>query len=248
MSILRSILFSFIFISYPALCFGQLTAGVDSISNNNSNTQQTSLLKKMILPAALTGSAILINKSKFEQDLQPKIYRNLTTNIDNYTRYAPLAGVFIADCIGIEAENHWFDQTKNATFSLLLTQFITKGLKANIDKERPDSTDYRAFPSGHTSTAFASATVLYEEFKNTAPFLAYSGYAFALATGYLRMAQNKHWLSDVLMGAAIGTAVTKIIYHFDYLFNWNPFKQSEKLVLSPKLDHDSAGFYFVLVF
>ena len=247
MIVLQRIFILLVFISFPAFCFGQATSSFDSISSNNTR-HQTSLLQQMILPVALTGSAVLMSNSKLEQELQPKLNRNLSTNIDDYTRYVPLAGMYIADVMGVKAENHWFDQTKNAAISMILTQFITKQMKANIDKERPDGTDFRAFPSGHTSIAFASATVLYEEFKDTSPILAYSGYAFATATGYLRVAKNKHWVSDIVMGSALGIAVTKLVYHFDYLFAWNPFKQSEKLLITPKLDAEGAGVGLVFLF
>ncbi|MEO1013046.1 MAG: phosphatase PAP2 family protein [Bacteroidota bacterium] len=198
----------------------------------------------MAVPVGLTATALLMTNGDFEQELQPRVNRNLRTNIDDYTRFAPLAVMYIADGLGVKAQNHWFDQTKNAGLSLLLTQAITTGLKINIDKERPNSANEEAFPSGHTSLAFASATVLYEEFKNTEPILAYSGYAFALSTAYLRMAKNKHWLSDVILGSALGIAVTKLVYHFDYLFSWNPFKKSDRLIISPTVDQEGTGVYF----
>lgn len=197
---------------------------------------------------ALTGTALLINNSTYERKLQPRVNKNLSTNIDDYTRFAPIAAMYIADGLGVQAENHWFDQTKNAAFSLLLTQLITTGLKVNIDKERPNGANNEALPSGHTSLAFASATVFYEEFKNTEPLLAYSGYTFALATAYLRMAKNKHWFSDVILGSAVGMAITKLVYHFDHLFAWNPFMKSERLVLTPSFGNGRSGFYLAVRF
>ena len=101
--------------------------------------------------------------------------------------------------------------------------------------------DQYSFPSGHTSAAFASATVLYEEFKDTSPLLAYSGYLFASSTAYLRMANNAHWLSDVLFGAALGIGITKLVYHFDYLFDWNPFKVKENMNLIPLITSEGFG-------
>ncbi|WP_420601741.1 phosphatase PAP2 family protein [Flagellimonas sp.] len=221
---------------------------MDSLTGSPKIHGQSSLLKKLVVPGLLTGTALVFNNSSFEMELQPKVNRNLSTNIDDYIRFAPLAGMYIADGLGIKAENHWFDQTKNAAFSLLLTQLITTSLKVNIDKERPNGANNEAFPSGHTSLAFASATILYEEFKNTEPLLAYSGYAFALTTAYLRMAKNKHWFSDVILGSAVGMAVTKLVYHFDYLFTWNPFKNSEKLVIAPNFDYTGAGLYLAIRF
>ncbi|MEX0288572.1 MAG: phosphatase PAP2 family protein [Flavobacteriaceae bacterium] len=214
----------------------------------NLDRNSPSLDEKMIIPVALTGMALIITDSDLERNWQPKVNRNLSTNIDDYTRFAPIAGMYLADGFGIQAENHWFDQTKNATFSILFTQLITTGLKRAIDKERPNGANYEAFPSGHTSLAFASATVFYEEFKNTEPLLAYSGYAFAITTAYLRMAKNKHWFSDVIIGSAVGMAVTKLVYHFDYLFTWNPFKKNEKLVVAPNFNHNGSGVYVALRF
>lgn len=232
----------------PFSAMGQITQDLDSLQLAQERKRAPSFLKKMIVPATLTSAALVINNSRFEREAQPQINRDLTTNIDDYTRFAPIAGMYLADALGARAKNHWFDQSKNAVLSLLLTQLVTTGLKVTIDKERPNRVNNEAFPSGHTSLAFASATVLFEEFKKTEPLLAYSGYAFALTTGYLRIAKNKHWLSDVILGSAVGIAITKLVYHFDHLFAWNPFKKSEKLVLFPTLDMEGAGLYVSLRF
>ncbi len=228
--------------------FGQDRLGSDSLNIRYTAERQALLAKQLFIPAALVGSALLMTNSDFEIDLQPRVNKELSTNIDDYTRFAPIAIMYAADGLGVRAENHWFDQTKNAGLSLLLTQAITTGLKININKERPNGANMEAFPSGHTSLAFASATVLYEEFKNTEPILAYSGYAFATTTAYLRMAKNKHWLSDVILGSAIGIAVTKLVYHFDHLFAWNPFKGSERLVIAPTVNLEGTGVYLALRF
>lgn len=245
---LRGSLYILIGLLVPFWAMGQTAQDVDSLQLDQETNRKPSLLKKMILPAALTGAALVINKSRFERDIQPQLNKDLTTNIDDYTRFAPIAGMYVADALGVQAENHWFDQSKNAALSLLLTQLVTTGMKVSIDKERPNGANKEAFPSGHTSLAFASATVLFEEFKNTEPVLAYSGYAFALTTGYLRIAKNRHWVSDVILGSAVGIAITKLVYHLDHLFAWNPFKKSEKLVLFPTLDVAGAGLYASLRF
>ncbi len=62
---------------------------------------------------------------------------------------------------------------------------------------------YSSFPSGHTTVAFAAATVFAMEYKNSklAPILAYSA---ATLIGLSRLTENAHWFSDVLVGAALG--------------------------------------------
>jgi membrane-associated phospholipid phosphatase len=68
---------------------------------------------------------------------------------------------------------------------------------------RPPSNAYTSFPSGHTTVAFAAATVFAMEYKDTkwAPILAYSASSLI---GLSRIMQNAHWASDVLVGAALG--------------------------------------------
>jgi membrane-associated phospholipid phosphatase len=79
--------------------------------------------------------------------------------------------------------------------------FITYPDLKNLDTEGSYS-----FPSGHTSAAFSLATSLslnYPKWYVIAP-----AYIWAGATGYSRMYLNVHYPSDVLMGAALGTATS----------------------------------------
>ena len=66
-----------------------------------------------------------------------------------------------------------------------------------------------SFWSGHTSSAFslatAAGTVASMRGYRSAPWVWVAGLTFAAATGYLRVAADKHYMSDVLTGAAVGT-------------------------------------------
>lgn len=63
--------------------------------------------------------------------------------------------------------------------------------------------DYDSFPSGHTTAAFAIATVWSEGYKEH-PWVSYSMYSLATLTGLSRIYDNKHWASDVFFGALFG--------------------------------------------
>jgi membrane-associated phospholipid phosphatase len=67
-------------------------------------------------------------------------------------------------------------------------------------------------PSGHTSTAFSSAEFLHSELKDSLPVISYSGYVAATAVAAIRIMKNRHWLKDVIVGAAVGIISTKLAY------------------------------------
>jgi membrane-associated phospholipid phosphatase len=83
----------------------------------------------------------------------------------------------------------------------VLTQTVVQALKFSVQRPRPDGSDRLSFPSGHTASSFATASVLERHFGWKAGVPAY---AFASYVGAARMAADKHHLSDVLVGAGVG--------------------------------------------
>ena len=92
---------------------------------------------------------------------------------------------------------------RQAAYSIGSAQAITLLGKALVDEERPDNSDNDSFPSGHTASAFSSATTLYRRYgwKTGVP-----AYALATLTGISRERARKHYWYDVVAGAAIGSA------------------------------------------
>ena len=62
---------------------------------------------------------------------------------------------------------------------------------------------YSSFPSGHTTVAFAAATVFALEYRDK-PVIPIIAYSAASLIGVSRITENKHWATDVLVGAALG--------------------------------------------
>lgn len=60
-----------------------------------------------------------------------------------------------------------------------------------------------SFPSGHTTAAFAAATVFAVEYRNK-PAIPIAAYTIASLVGISRVTENKHWATDVFTGAALG--------------------------------------------
>ena len=79
----------------------------------------------------------------------------------------------------------------------------TEGLKQLIPEQRPDGSDYKSFPSGHTSVSFAAAATLEKRYGWQVGVPAHVVAAFV---GVSRVEAKKHFVGDVLVGAAIGEA------------------------------------------
>ena len=64
---------------------------------------------------------------------------------------------------------------------------------------RPDGSNNKSFPSGHTATAFMAATMLHKEYGPRSPWYSIAGYSMATVTVFRACSTNKHWFSDVLV-------------------------------------------------
>jgi PAP2 superfamily protein len=110
-----------------------------------------------------------------------------------------------------------------------ITGALTQALKVGIGRRRPDGGP-RSFPSGHTSAAFATATVLEHDFgwKVGVPSYLLAGYI-----GASRVAGNHHYGSDVVVGAAIGLVSARAVTR--------PRTSHPSISVTPVLGRSSAG-------
>lgn len=72
------------------------------------------------------------------------------------------------------------------------------------------SSRFYSFPSGHTASAFALAGAVSDEFAEDASWVPYVAYPVALFTGTSRVLGRKHWVTDVIAGAAAGMFANKL--------------------------------------
>lgn len=83
-----------------------------------------------------------------------------------------------------------------------LGQSYVQLVKLAARRDRPDGSAY-SFPSGHAASAFATASVLQHHYGYRMGIPAYALAAYVAAA---RISDNRHYLSDVVFGAAIGFA------------------------------------------
>jgi membrane-associated phospholipid phosphatase len=192
----------------------------DSISISKSKDKIS--YKQFIAPVALITTGALMVNTALNDDLQKNANNffgeDFSTHADNILLFVPVAQIYLGKSFGFKPKNDFHHQTINIAIANVMAVSVTEVLKRTIKEERPDQSDDLSFPSGHTSIAFTNAALLYYEYKDSNLWYASSGFLFATATGVLRIANNKHYTSDVLAGAGIGLASGLIVSY------WNPFK------------------------
>jgi membrane-associated phospholipid phosphatase len=117
----------------------------------------------------------------------------------------------------------------------LVNTAYTQILKATIRRQRPDGSNHKSFPSGHTSTFFTWATLLEHHYGWKAGIPAY---AVAAAIGASRITQGSHYLSDVAAGATLGVIVGRTVARQ----NGRPRGAGSRFAFSPILgSHHTYG-------
>lgn len=173
------------------------------------------ILKQMIVPAALiaTGSVPLLNKRAHDWDIsvQQAMLGKTPCHIDDYAQFLPMAAVYGLNLCGVKGKNDFRDRTTILVTSSLMMFVTVKGLKYVVGRARPNGLS-QSFPSGHTATAFVGAEFLWMEYKDTAPWIGYAGFAVATGVGLLRVYNDAHYLSDVIAGAGFGILSVKVAY------------------------------------
>ncbi len=116
--------------------------------------------------------------------------------------------------------------------ALAVTGVVTTILKVTLRRQRPDSSDNHSFPSGHTSTMFATAATLNEfySWKVSVP-----AYALAALTGLGRVSSGRHYISDVTAGATLGM----VFGHAFGRFHRGKLGDHDVVIL-PVIDEDSG--------
>ncbi|HEY6142165.1 MAG TPA: phosphatase PAP2 family protein [Flavobacterium sp.] len=178
--------------------------------------------KQFIAPVVLITAGALLIDTELNTDLQSNANKlfgeDFHTSADDYLPYVPIAQIYLGKSLGFKPKNDFLHQSINIVIANSISIATYVSLKNIIKEERPDQSDNLSFPSGHTAIAFTNAALLYYEYKNSNLWYASSGFLFATATGILRIANNRHYTSDVLAGAGIGLASGLIVSY------WNPFK------------------------
>jgi membrane-associated phospholipid phosphatase len=209
------------------------SAQTDTLKTTAMHSKR-SFVENQFIPLGLISGGALLNIGRIKNRFQ-NVIPDTHTHIDDYLQHTPIVQLYIFDGLGFKHQNTVFTQTKYLIISQLSSAFMVQTLKATTRVKRPVGGN-TSFPSGHTTNAFVGATVVYHEFKDTDPWLAYSGYVIATATGILRMTNDAHWLPDVLTSAGIGILTVNLVYCIKPLKRLDFPVKNKKISIIPGFD------------
>ncbi len=228
-------------------------SSADSIKTGfPSSGRRCSNINPFILPVSLISSGLMVeflpsntvfSKERIQQHVQVRL-NGFRTSADNYLQYAPLVAMFGLKFAGVKSKSDLVNQAVIAVKSEILMTAVVTSMKYFIHDMRPDGSTDNTMPSGHTAQAFVSATLLDMEYRDTSPWISVGGYLCATATAFFRVANNRHWASDVLIGAGIGIASVKAVY-LTHHYRWGKMPAG---VLVPAIYPNGGGVSFAMKF
>jgi membrane-associated phospholipid phosphatase len=201
---------------FMILCLLLVGGNASYLHAQQYDTTATSFpVKSLIAPAALATSGLIV-QGNISRQLQQRVVDRypggINATIDSYITYAPLALSLGLSASGVKGKHPFGEQLLLAVISMVAAQGATTVLKSIAKYPRPSGSESYAFPSGHTTRAFVSATLLHKEYGDQSVWYSVGGYGAATGVGALRVLRNEHWLADVLFGAGVGIGATEIVY------------------------------------
>lgn len=153
-----------------------------------------------------------------------------------------LGGFYLAGTAGNETASYVAQDGLAA--SLIASGLIAPTIKLVVGRSRPrtnsGTTHFKpfsdlnaSFPSGHTTEAFALASVISEHYEQ--PWVSYSAYGLASMVGLARSYHSAHFASDIVAGAALGTWVGQSVVAHNQTYRRN------KLTLLPEVSPGILG-------
>jgi hypothetical protein len=181
--------------------------------------------KQLVVPSILIIAGVGANghgkeyiKNEFVEE-RNEIIPRFKTSLDNYLQFSPIVLTYGFEALGMKPKTDILNRSVILLKSELVMMTAVTLLKNSSHILRPDSSNYASFPSGHTAQAFAAAAILSEEYGYRYKWVPYLSYGLASTVGVLRMANNKHYLSDVLVAAGVGILSTKVAY-WTHKYKW----------------------------
>ena len=216
-------------------------SSISNATSKSLNNSFRKKIREYILPIQLATFLYLeygidhhtSNNKKSKPNGMDNYFRNQlkwsSSNMDKAVSGSDLLlyGVFLGSIpiLPFATKNDYFNTLKASLNVLSLNGIVTDIVKMTVKRQRPDSyfetredadDSFRSFFSGHTSTTFAigtsNAIILSKNYPDKKKLIWLGNLSLAAATGYFRMAGDKHYFSDVIVGGIVGYVIGKMAH------------------------------------
>jgi len=184
----------------------------------------------------------LFDKKEFQNNILNR-FPNVKTNIDDHFQFTPIAIGLGLNAFGVRGEHKFTHQLKRLALAEAICNASVYTIKTQTKHIRPDGSSVNSFPSGHTAQAFCAAAFLDREYGKQFPWLRWLGYGMATTTGVCRILKNRHWASDVVLGAGIGYFSVDLSYRL-----FDRWERNKNLQITPIIGNKTYGLNIVYNF
>lgn len=186
---------------------------IDHKKSYSYNVSKHDFYKMLYAGVPLIGAGLSVHASNENfKSFRNEYAKQYNTHYDDILQYTPGMVMLGMKALGVKGRSSWGRMAVSDAFSIALMGSVVNTLKHTVHERRPDGSNSRSFPSGHTATAFMCATMLHKEYGHISPWISIGGYTVATATGVSRILNNKHWIADVMVGAGIGILSAEMGY------------------------------------
>ena len=168
------------------------------------------------LYVALAGGALAFGAHQVDGDVNVRLINHYDTvnTIFAPAKYYGDTPEQLAFSVGTWLVGRAMDKPRVAHLGMDLlraqavTEMLVEPIKFAAMRERPDGSNRQSFPSGHAAITFAAAAVIERHLGWKRSLAAYAIAAYVSAS---RLHDNRHYLSDVVFGAAVGTIAGRTV-------------------------------------
>lgn len=211
------------------------------------SVQEKRFIGEIKLPLTLITAGVLVktipyvdrklqNALAWNKDILDGVSQSNPKYINTYDdqlRFLPPIAAYAMNLFGLKSKHRFIDRSAILAVSYVVSDMVVHRLKKATQNYRPDRPitvkDY-SFPSQHTAMAFVGATFLHRELGHHSPWISVAGYSVATWVGMSRIFKNRHWSSDVLVGAGVGILCTNLTYMG---YDWFMGKYGTRLNIMP---------------
>lgn len=156
-------------------------------------------------------------------------------------QYVPLALPWVLKAAGVKTRSGWGRMAVSQAMGTALMAGTVYTLKHTVRSPRPDGSDNRSFPSGHTAWAFMGATMAAHELAGTSPWSVVGAYTVASGIAVQRVVAGRHYPVDVVAGAGVGILTAQLGYYIGDLI----FRDRQLCCAMEELERENANLSFL---